>query len=66
MLYPPYDSETRGMLRGDFKNPDFRDWNRIYVPYCSGDVWEGQAEDPLNPWDAADPWRGYFQVPSVY
>eukprot|EP00117_Sycon_ciliatum_P000174 scpid15250/ scgid6351/ Protein notum homolog len=24
------------------KNPHFRYWNRVHVPYCSGDLWLGQ------------------------
>ena len=30
-----------GILASDASNPDFASWNRIYVPYCSGDVWVG-------------------------
>jgi len=35
-------------------NPDFHDWNHVWVPYCSGDVWLGQATEPTNPWATLD------------
>lgn len=31
-------------------NPDFYDATRVFVPYCSGDVWIGQMEEATNPW----------------
>ena len=33
--------QSRPMLMDTDENPDFRTWNRIYVPYTSGDVWSG-------------------------
>lgn len=30
-------------------NPDFYTWNHIWIPYCSGDLWLGQEENPTNP-----------------
>jgi len=32
-------------------NPDFFYWNHIYVPYCSGDLWIGEEEAPVNPFE---------------
>lgn len=26
-------------------NPDFHDWNHVYIPYCSGDLFLGMDED---------------------
>ena len=33
-------------------NPDFHNWSKVYVPYCSGDVWLGKETA------AADPFGG--------
>ena len=30
-------------------NPDFHSWNRVFLPYCSGDVWAGQMRNRTNP-----------------
>jgi hypothetical protein len=53
-------------------NPGFCEWNRVYVPYVSGDIWTGQAPGALNPFppSAADTpdgaaWTGYFQGHSI-
>ena len=46
-------------------NPDFSDFVHIFVPYCSGDVWIGQAPNAINPFGktngTAVEWQGYFQ-----
>merc|ERR1719231_941512 len=34
-------------------NPDFHDFNHVYVPYCSGDVWLGTQADAVDPWGGA-------------
>jgi hypothetical protein len=31
-------------------NPDFFDYNMIYVEYCSGDQWRGTQLEQMNPW----------------
>lgn len=33
-------------------NPDFFSWNHIWIPYCSGDIWIGQEDAPINPFRA--------------
>jgi hypothetical protein len=63
----------QGMMQSDCSvNPGFCEWNRVYIPYVSGDIWTGQAASPLNPFppsaqdspeDAA--WTGYFQGHSI-
>ena len=35
-------------------NPDFCQWNHVWVPYCSGDIWVGQASTFSNPWAELD------------
>jgi hypothetical protein len=32
------------------ENPDFFDWNHIYLEYCNGDFWVGTSPKPVNPW----------------
>ena len=29
-------------------NPDFHDWNHVYLPYLSGDLWLGSSEAKVN------------------
>ena len=36
------------------QNPDFYDWQHVYLSYCSGDVWVGQSPEPFNPWANLD------------
>jgi hypothetical protein len=31
-------------------NPDFHDYNHVFVPYCSGDCWTGMQQKAVNPW----------------
>jgi hypothetical protein len=31
-------------------NPEFFDFNMIYLEYCSGDQWRGEQLIPMNPW----------------
>ena len=51
----------KGMLSSDpATNPDLHTWNRVFVPYCSGDVWLGTKRDPVNPFPQQGAWRGYF------
>ena len=46
----PVQNVGQGMMLADrAANPDFYEWNRVYVPYVSGDVWGGAAPQPLNP-----------------
>lgn len=46
----PVQNVGQGMMQADpAANPDFYEWNRVYVPYVSGDVWGGAAPQPLNP-----------------
>jgi len=35
-------------------NPDFWNWNHVYIPYCSGDIWLGQQATPMNPFGEGD------------
>ena len=30
-------------------NPDFFDWNHVYIEYCSGDFWSGTSPERINP-----------------
>ena len=58
------------MVQGDIVvNPDFASWNRVYIPYVSGDFWNGQRmtpDKPSNPFDTDAPsWSGYFQGHSI-
>ena len=49
----------KGMLSSDpATNPDLHTWNRVFVPYCSGDVWVGTKRDPVNPFPQQGAWRG--------
>jgi hypothetical protein len=32
------------------ENPDFHDYNMVYLEYCSGDQWRGTQLEPMNPW----------------
>jgi len=51
----------KGMLLADSSlNPDFATWNRIFVPYCSGDLFFGQMTEASNPWSSTDSWSGFF------
>eukprot|EP01062_Namystynia_karyoxenos_P028360 TRINITY_DN2149_c0_g1_i1.p1 TRINITY_DN2149_c0_g1~~TRINITY_DN2149_c0_g1_i1.p1 ORF type:complete len:461 (+),score=126.46 TRINITY_DN2149_c0_g1_i1:90-1385(+) len=68
--YKATTAAARGMIMGDVAtNPDFADWNRIFVPYCSGDLWAGQMREAANPWSdpavpghgkSGDTWTGWF------
>jgi len=61
--YRKHIDAPKGMLSSDPAiNPDLHSWNRIYVPYCSGDIWSGTIKQPLNPFPQSDgSWTGYFQ-----
>lgn len=37
------------------ENPDFFDWNHVYLEYCSGDLWTGMQVEPVNPWPGSGP-----------
>ena len=51
----------KGMLSSDpAANPDLYTWNRVFVPYCSGDVWMGTKRAAVNPFPQEGAWRGYF------
>ena len=51
----------KGMLSSDAAaNPDLHTWNRVFVPYCSGDVWMGTKRAAVNPFPQEGAWRGYF------
>lgn len=71
--FPPTFQIGQSMMQSDCKvNPGFCEWNRVYVPYVSGDIWQGTAAGPLNPFMpmGADPpedaaWTGYFQGHSI-
>jgi hypothetical protein len=28
-------------------NPNFHDWNAVYVPYCDGTSWSGDLDGPV-------------------
>ena len=32
------------------RNPDLADWNHVFLPYVSGDIWLGTQTEPWNPW----------------
>ena len=56
------------MLKADTGvNPDFAGFVHVFVPYCSGDSWVGQAQRATNPFVAdtngkeESRWTGYFQ-----
>lgn len=52
----------KGMLSADpTVNPDLFSWNRVYVPYCSGDIWAGTIKTAVNPFPQSSSWTGYFQ-----
>ncbi len=62
--FPAY----RDLLKNDpAQNPDFADFNHVYVPYCSGDLWIGRTTEALNPFDAgaasnsSSSWTGHFE-----
>jgi O-palmitoleoyl-L-serine hydrolase len=39
------------LMSGDpLANPDFHDWVRVYIPYCSGDLHSGRMRNRTNPW----------------
>ena len=42
------------------ENPDLFSWNRIYVPYCSGDIWSGTEIEAVNPFPESSSWTGFF------
>ena len=51
----------KGMLSSDPSiNPRLSSWNRVYLPYCSGDVWAGTTPKALNPFPQQGAWAGYF------
>jgi Pectinacetylesterase len=33
----------KGVLSEDDENNPFRDWNKVFIPYCSGDIFSGSA-----------------------
>eukprot|EP00937_MAST-01D_sp_MAST-1D-sp2_P000899 g899.t1 len=35
-------------------NPDFHDFNRVFLPYCSGDIWSGTQLTSIDPWNAGE------------
>jgi hypothetical protein len=41
-------------------NPDFFDWNHIYIEYCSGDFWSGTSAEPINPFPEGGPKKFVF------
>lgn len=45
-------------------NPDFHDWNHVFIPYCSSDSWVGTADQVTS---SGAPWyfRGHFIVRAV-
>lgn len=56
-----------GILSSDAEvNADFAGFNRVFVPYCSGDVWAGDADGASNPFgeeaggEGGD-FSGYFE-----
>eukprot|EP00041_Stephanoeca_diplocostata_P012092 m.201831 g.201831 ORF g.201831 m.201831 type:complete len:428 (+) comp18805_c0_seq1:294-1577(+) len=59
--YDPTRQASRGMLQNNDDNPDFRYWNKIFVPYCSGDVWAGGDAVASNPFPDTSSWTGFFQ-----
>lgn len=59
-LRPEMPDNIGGVIGSDDTNPDFRSWNRIYVPYCSGDIWTGTMTEAVNPFDSTEDWRGFF------
>lgn len=42
-------------------NPDFHDFNHLYIPYCSGDVFVGQQDLAINPFGNSSKETFYFQ-----
>lgn len=36
---------TTGLLATDDEDNPFRDWNMVFIPYCSGDIFTGTAEN---------------------
>jgi hypothetical protein len=38
--------EGRGILDGGARNVDFRDWNRVWIPSCSNDQYQGSIDHP--------------------
>ena len=65
--YPASRPSPREMLSSDPRlNPDLHSWNRVFIPYCSGDTWVGTEPQAVNPFSHADgSWRGYFQGHSI-
>eukprot|EP00039_Didymoeca_costata_P012110 m.173147 g.173147 ORF g.173147 m.173147 type:complete len:439 (+) comp15384_c0_seq2:214-1530(+) len=59
--------ETRTPGEAMFNDPMYKGWNKVWVPYCSGDVWAGTVEGKLNPFPEDDPddWTGYFEGHSI-
>eukprot|EP00947_MAST-08B_sp_MAST-8B-sp1_P004576 g4576.t1 len=60
------DDAGKALLLNDATvNPDFAEgYTKVFVPYCSGDVWLGQSDPsvPLNPFHDAQTssFKGYF------
>jgi len=47
-------------------NPLFSDWQKIYILYCDGTLFQGYKEEPLN-YNGTDIWfRGYNNTKSVF
>ena len=45
--------DWRAVLSSDpLINPDFADWNHVWLPYVTHDVFQGLSSDPFNPWNA--------------
>lgn len=43
-----YDGGAHGFQSNDSSiNPDFYNWNKVYVRYCYGGSWAGEVENPV-------------------
>ncbi|MGD8860183.1 MAG: pectin acetylesterase-family hydrolase [Myxococcales bacterium] len=63
----PQEPRPEGIFKDDPNNP-VRDWNAVYVPYCSGDVYGGTRSNVSVPrWPAGTPqeFQGYDNTMQV-
>jgi hypothetical protein len=42
--YLPFDNRT--LISSDSSNP-FKEWTRVYVPYCDGSIHQGSKQEPI-------------------
>ena len=61
---PGMDDEASTTTSSDSRrNPYFLNWNRVVVPYCSGDLYSGRRPMAMNPWNVS--FTGHYIIKAI-